>query len=92
MTLATVPYYLREPLTGHAVSQDYRSEREAWAAMGHSELLEVRVDSGKLHGMAFGFDSGQRPKMGERRVDPAWAMYVRSRLVEQLREYYASAG
>jgi hypothetical protein len=85
-------YYLRERLTGHPASTFYDALEEAHQAQGHSELLAVVEDSGRVHGLGFGFGPKERPRMGQKRVDPAWAMTVRDQLARLRRLYYLDAG
>jgi hypothetical protein len=81
-------WYLRD-LAGTAVSEFFGSERQALDAMGTSELLRVCPDSGRLHN-GFGFTPRERPRMGERRQDPAWVMLNRDHIARLKRAYFTS--
>jgi len=84
-------YTLMDTVTGVWASDFYRTEEEALAAQGHSELLKVEPDSGKFHGRLPGYDPKEPPKLGQRQVDPAWAMSARHQLAEYTRTYLGVA-
>jgi len=81
-------WYLRD-LAGTAVSEFFESESQALEAMGASELLRVCPDSGRLHN-GFGFTPRERPRMGERRQDPAWMMHSQVLVARLKRAYFTS--